>query len=85
MLMKSFVLIAPLLFLLMNGPETHIDAKICLSSEEKKLYNLIVEYRKVKGLESIPLSSKLTMVAQTHAKDLSENHKPFDGECNLHS
>ena len=58
---------------------------VCLQSEEKKLYDLIMEYRKEKGLESIPLSAKLTLVAQTHAKDLSENHDPFNGKCNLHS
>ena len=60
--------------------------QVCLHPEEKKLYELIMEYRKEKNLESIPLSAKLTLVAQTHAKDLSENFKPFDrGNCNLHS
>jgi uncharacterized protein YkwD len=83
--MKSFVLIAPLLLLLMNGPEKQVDTKICLSPEEKKLYSLLMQYRKEKKLESIPLSAKLSMVAQIHAKDLSENHKAFDGPCNLHS
>jgi uncharacterized protein YkwD len=58
---------------------------VCLQAEEMKLYNLIMEYRKEKGLESIPLSGKLTLVAQTHAKDLAENYKPFNGKCNLHS
>ena len=58
---------------------------VCLGSEEKKLYDLIMEYRKEKNLESIPLSAKLTLVAQTHAKDLSENYDPFNGKCNLHS
>lgn len=59
--------------------------RVCLASEEKKLYDLIMEYRKEKNLESIPLSAKLTLVAQTHAKDLSENYDPFNGKCNLHS
>jgi len=59
--------------------------QVCLHPEEKKLYELIMEYRKEKKLESIPLSAKLTLVAQTHAKDLSENYEPFNGKCNLHS
>jgi hypothetical protein len=59
--------------------------RVCLVVEEKKLYDLIMEYRKQKNLKSIPLSAKLTLVAQTHAKDLSENFKPFDNKCNLHS
>lgn len=58
---------------------------VCLQSEEKKLYDLIMEYRKEKKLNVIPLSAKLTQVAQVHAKDLSENHDPFNGKCNLHS
>ena len=83
--MKSFVLILPLLLFLLQGPERYAETKICISTEEQKLYNLLMEYRKEKKLESIPLSAKLTMVAQIHAKDLSENYKPFDGPCNLHS
>lgn len=57
----------------------------CLSLEEKKLYDLIIKYRKEKKLASIPLSAKLSLVAQIHAKDLSENYKPFNAACNLHS
>ena len=82
--MKSLVLIA-LLLPLWPEPEHRIDTATCLGSEEMKLYTLIIDYRKKNGLESIPLSAKLTLVAQTHAKDLSENHKPFDEACNLHS
>jgi uncharacterized protein YkwD len=64
-----------------NLPET------CLSSEEKKLYDLMMEYRKSKNLPPIPLSSKLTLVAQTHVRDLSENYKfnPKNVVCNPHS
>jgi uncharacterized protein YkwD len=60
--------------------------KACLSREEKKLYDLIMEYRRSKKLEAIPLSQSLTVVAQTHARDLSENYK-FDpnNRCNPHS
>lgn len=59
---------------------------VCLSAEEKKLYDLMMAYRKSKGLDPIGLSSKLTLVAQTHARDLAENYK-FDpkNRCNPHS
>jgi uncharacterized protein YkwD len=62
----------------------------CLSLEEKKLYDLIMQYRASKGLPSIAVSSKLTLVAQTHVRDLSENYKedpsnPAKVVCNPHS
>lgn len=44
-----------------------------MTGEEKKLYNMIMEYRKENGLPSIPFSSSLTHVAQLHCKDLVEN------------
>jgi hypothetical protein len=44
-----------------------------LSSEERKLYNLIMDYRKVNGLPSIPLSTSLTFVSKKHCEDLVEN------------
>lgn len=58
----------------------------CLSDEEQELYELIIEYRKSKGLGPISLSPKLTVVAQTHARDLAENYT-FDvkNKCNPHS
>ena len=67
-----------------HRPETASLA--CLSTEEKKLYDLIMEYRRANNLEAIPLSVRLTLVAQTHARDLSENYK-FDpnNRCNPHS
>lgn len=55
-----------------------------LSEEEQKLYDLVMEYRAEKGLPEIPLSPSLTIVAQTHVKDLMEND-PTSDECNLHS
>ena len=62
------------------------SGQVCISAEEKKLYDLIMEYRRLNKLESIPLSERLTLVAQTHARDLSENYK-FDpnNRCNPHS
>jgi hypothetical protein len=56
----------------------------CITAEEKRLYKLINEYRQEKGLEKITLSVSLTIVAQTHVKDLEENN-PDKGNCNLHS
>jgi uncharacterized protein YkwD len=55
-----------------------------LSEEEQRLYDLVMEYRDEKGLPEIPLSPSLTIVAQTHVKDLMEND-PTSDECNLHS
>lgn len=56
----------------------------CISSDEYKLYQLIMEYRKEKGLPEIPLSVSLCYVANVHAKDVAENH-PDEGDCNMHS
>jgi uncharacterized protein YkwD len=55
-----------------------------LTKEEAKLYEIIMKYRKKKGLPEIPISASLTIVAQTHVKDLAEN-KPDMGDCNAHS
>ena len=55
-----------------------------LTSEEAKLYALIMEYRREKGLPSIPVSKSLTYVAQLHAKDLQENFVRGTS-CNAHS
>lgn len=55
-----------------------------LTEEEQKLYDLIMKYRKEKGLPPIPRSPSLTFVAQTHAKDLALN-RPDQGKCNAHS
>jgi len=86
--MKTFFLAFPLL-LLLSSPDLRVDqpGKICVSAEEIKLYHLIMEYRKSKGLDSIPLSGKLTQVAQTHARDLSLNYTfdPDKNKCNPHS
>jgi uncharacterized protein YkwD len=85
--MRTIILLS--LFILLQGTSTKpdvADETLCLSSEEKKLYDLMMDYRKAKGLNPIPLSSKLTLVAQTHAIDLANNYK-FDPEnsCNPHS
>ena len=85
--MKPFAFIVPILLLIgspsLPGPEPE---DICLNSEEKKLYDMIMEYRKSKGLESIPISFKLTEVAQIHARDLADNYVfDVDNKCNPHS
>ena len=82
--MKFYMFLAGFLCLF-SASETP-GTEICLSPEELKLYNLIMEYRKEKNLAPIPFSRKLTQVAQVHARDLSENYtfKP-DGKCNPHS
>jgi len=56
----------------------------CLTENEMRLYKIIMDYRKEKGLPSIPLSTSLSFVAQTHAKDIV-NNKPNNGNCNMHS
>ncbi|MBP9212987.1 MAG: CAP domain-containing protein [Chitinophagaceae bacterium] len=57
---------------------------VCLTQNEMDLYKLIMQYRKEKGLPSIPLSTSLSFVAQTHARDVVKN-KPNVGSCNMHS
>lgn len=83
--MKITLLLVFLTLALTSAREINPPETVCLSSEEKKLYDLMMAYRKSKKLESIPLSAKLTLVAQTHAKDLAENHDPNQERCNLHS
>lgn len=87
--MQSVAFLAVLI--LMQGLGTFENAgtktgSICLSSEEKKLYDLIMDYRKSKGLSAISISAKLTQVAQVHARDLADNYE-FDpqNKCNPHS
>lgn len=55
-----------------------------LTVEENKLYELLMKYRQEKGLQRIPISKSLTIVAQTHAKDLQDNFT-FQRNCNMHS
>lgn len=84
---RSIAIVFCLLSLVGFKPKTEFaDETICLSAEERKLYEIMMEYRKSKGLESIPLSAKLTKVAQTHARDLMTNYKfDFNNKCNPHS
>ena len=54
-----------------------------LTNEEMKLYDIMMEYRKEKGLADIPISKSLTYVAHIHVKDLQENARATG--CNMHS
>lgn len=72
-----------LLFLLCHVIAFAQNKKVCLSEEEYKLYEMIMQYRKTKNLPVIPLSASLTFVAQTHCKDMMEN--PPQQPCNMHS
>jgi len=68
-------------------PEYREDTSaVCLSQEERKLYDIINVYRQEKKLTPIPLSARLSQVAQTHARDLADHYK-FDrnNKCNPHS
>ncbi len=65
--------------------DTSDSLVVQISQEERELYELIMEYRDLKGLERIPLSSSLTFVAQTHCKDLVENKPDKNQRCNAHS
>jgi hypothetical protein len=67
-------------------PNTALPDEVCLSSEEQKLYDVIMEYRKEKKLKSIPYSAKLTQVAQAHVHDLVDNYDFGQRDlCNPHS
>ena len=86
--MKTFACALFLLFLFQSfKPVMAPEEDVCLSPEEKKLYGLIMQYRKSKNLGSIPLSAKLSHVAQIHARDLADNytHDPEKNPCNPHS
>src|SRR4051812_34422187 len=78
-LLTLFQLISP-------GKDTPKNDQVCISSEEKKLYRIMMEYRKRMKLKTIPLSAKLTQVAQAHAHDLADHYR-FNGDsvCNPHS
>ena len=62
-----------------------VPASFCLTEAEMRLYQLVAEYRKSKGLPSIPLSKSLCYVARLHLKDLFLHPPDEDGSCNFHS
>jgi hypothetical protein len=62
----------------------------CPSPKEAELVKLFNDYRRSRGLPSVPYSKSLNQVARTHAEDLYLN-RPEEGtdssgeSCNLHS
>jgi uncharacterized protein YkwD len=84
--MKSFAYLIPIFLFSFAGAPAPEEKAICLTKEEQKLYDLIMEYRRQNKLPSIPLSSKLSQVAKVHGRDLSDNYN-FDpnNKCNPHS
>jgi len=80
--MRIYALICVVLFACIHS--IGMGQEACLNDEEVKLYQLITEYRKSKGLPKIPLSTSLTVVAKAHVQDL-EHNDPSHGRCNLHS
>lgn len=69
----------------MSPHNTFAYSSNCLTSEEQKLYTLINEDRIANNLNEIPLSTSLTLVAQTHARDLQQNPSIVNDYCNMHS
>ena len=66
-------------------PSVTRSREVCVSQEEKNLYEFIMEYRKDNKQKKISFSKKLTEVAKLHAKDLNDNHSFEDQNCNMHS
>jgi hypothetical protein len=57
----------------LSTPGFSQESEVCLSAQEKLLYDLIMDYRKSKKLKPIPYSAKLSQVAQAHVRDLEDN------------
>jgi uncharacterized protein YkwD len=83
--MKSFIIVVLLLFFFQEKNSIVVSDGVCLTREEKKLFDLINDYRKTKRLAPIAFSAKLSKVAQVHVKDLMENYDANDTKCNPHS
>lgn len=64
-----------------NGNDTVVTG---ISQDETILFNMINDMRRQNKLSSIPLSSDLCKVAQTHIADLIK-WKPQEKGCSLHS
>lgn len=76
-----------LIFILSSFINPSTDKNVeqtCLNKKESELYELLNNYRKEKNLPTVDISSKLTKVAQAHAKDLLDNYE-LNEDCNPHS
>jgi uncharacterized protein YkwD len=88
MAINPFMKLSLILLMVVLTASTSIKPAIdsvCLTSEEMKLYKLMMDYRKTKKLAAIPLSAKLTQVAKAHAQDLADNYEFDPDRCNPHS
>lgn len=82
----ALLLVMYVLIFSFSGARVPVEKPVCLTGEEQLLYDMIMEYRKSQGLEPIPLSARLSRVAQVHARDLMENYKfSPNNRCNPHS
>jgi uncharacterized protein YkwD len=79
-------MINKILVLFLFMAQVALAQEACLSAEEKALFDLLMDYRKSKGLPPISYSIKLTRVAQAHVRDLAA-HFDYDNkdDCNPHS
>lgn len=86
--MKTIMLQLLLVFSLMqlSGTLTQPEKAeyICITSEEKRLFDMINAERQKSGKPPIGYSAKLTEVAKLHVMNLQNHHKR-GGKCNLHS
>ena len=65
-------------------------SKLCISDEERYLFEIINKHRVEKGLKEIPFSNALSLVAKKHCEDLDNNFNFMEymdnkTKCNLHS
>ena len=78
-------LLLSVLILSFTQEPIYATAKATISNTENELYEMIMDYRAKKGLKKIPLSNALTVVAQAHCKDLTEQQPDLRKRCNAHS
>lgn len=70
-------------FFLLFGSSSN---SVCLSADEKKLFDVVNAYRESMDLEPVPFSAAMTRVAQAHVLDLGANYTFKRGaKCNPHS
>ena len=83
--MKKTIQLFLILFISISQMGLKIDpSNTFLTDTEEELYELIMDYRRSKGLKKIPLSKNLSFVAQTHCRDQAEG-SALSSRCNLHS
>lgn len=81
--MKLYAVIL-FLFVFICVTKAQVDTTLRpMSERETELYQMLMQYRVQKKLDSIPISLQLCKVAQIHVRDLSAH--PPTGRCNMHS